>query len=146
MKRLARHSGMGVPTAILMCAMLLIVSYGVTSAIIVSASLSRVASVREGNEILFKETTSHFINGGKDFAASDIEDTTFTWKVLFNDTKEDDIHALVAEQHDELRFYAVYNYATEDLLAFQSSHFYTTTVAGDTYLAGLIKYTPGGAA
>ena len=135
-----RRDGFGIPTAIAMCTVLLIVSMGVSSILIVSSALNKVTYVQSDYEITYKVSTNEFIAAGDTVTVDDISDTNFDWAIY----SEGQVKALVAESADTVRFYAIYDFEHDDLLAYQSSNFYVTTDGeGNKWLGGLVKYMGG---
>ncbi len=131
-----RHDGFALPTAVALCSVLLIVSIGVSSVLVVSSSLSRVRTVQSDNEIIFRKSTNTWISASGDHTS--IIDDNFTWNTYDG---ESGLKALVAESANTIRFYAVYDFTNSDLLAYQSSNFYiTTNGSGQHLLGGLVVY------
>ncbi len=134
-----KHRGIGVPTAIALCTILLIISLGVGSSIVMGAAMNRVANVRADNQVVFRSSTNEFIEAGFGVTVDEISDTTFTWEIYPGTGSQ---KALVAVSASKIRFYAVYDYAASDLLAYQSSNLYYTVNAESHYvLGGLVEYT-----
>ena len=134
-----KHKAFGIPTAIALCTMLLIVSIAVGSMIVVASSLNKVANVQSYFELIYRSSTHEFIKAGTAVTVDKISDTTFDWAIYAG---EGEIKALVAERGNAIRFYAIYDFEHDDLLAYQSSNFYISTDGeGNKLLGGLVKYT-----
>ena len=131
-----KQKGIGVPTAIALCTVLLIASLSITTVILSINAANRVQNYKEANEIIFRLSLSEYLeNENKD----DISDDSFDWSVYITTPYK----ALLAERGGEVRFYAVIH-EDKKILAYQSSSFYITEEIEGTetvyYLGGLVAY------
>ena len=134
-----KHQAFGVPTAIALCSLLLIVSLGVGTTVLSISAMSRVRTYQSSFEIIYRASTNEFIGGGEAGTVDNISDNTFNWAIYEGDNH---IRALVAESAQTVRFYAIYDFANLDLLAYQSSKLYITEdSSGHKLLGGLVIYT-----
>ena len=133
-----KHQAFGVPTAIALCSLLLIVSMGVGATVVSISAMTKVRRVQSNYEIIYRASTNQFISVGEGCTVDDISDTTFEWAIYDG---ENHIRALVAESASTVRFYAIYDFEHNDLLAYQSSKlFISEDGSGNKLLGGLVIY------
>lgn len=133
-----KHKAFGVPTAIALCSLLLIVSMGVGATVLSISAMSKVRRVQSNYEIVYRTSTNQFIDGGASGTVDNISDHTFEWAIYEG---ENHIRALVAENAKTVRFYAIYDFEHDDLLAYQSSKlFISEDGSGHKLLGGLVIY------
>lgn len=136
-----KRRGVALPAAVMLCSFLLIVSFGVSSFVIVTATNNRVGEVFKNRRIAFLQSHEQYFNS-MDFTL--INDTTLTYKV-FNKEDNDSIRALCAYLNTgELVCYAIYDFTDFDerkVLAYQTDNLYVLTIEQDQYVGGLVKIT-----
>ena len=121
------------PGAIIICTILLIMSVTVSSLVIQSNTNTIVSNANEEKYSVFADFFNKFTQTGD---TSLIESDRYTCKVYDG---ENNIKALVARDAVEtLVFYGIYDFDNDDILAYQTSDFYITEVAGVSYLAGIV--------
>lgn len=132
-----RRKGYALPTAILLCSFLLLVSISVGTILFANTANNRIANQRATYDLIFSKAHNQFING------QEITNTTFTWEIY---EKDDDanVKALAAySKADALWFYSIYDFTNHETLAYQTKTFYITEFGGNQYLGGIVRVKRG---
>lgn len=124
--------GAALPGAIILCFMLLIISYAVGASILQMVANNKVQQFNNAQREIFDASYKEFL---VNYSTSDITDETYTWETNSDtiDTKE--YVALAAYRNDSLSFYAIYNKTDSKTVAYQTSNFYIV----ENKLGGLIE-------
>ena len=117
-----KRKGAALATAIMLCTFLLLITFSVTSLVIQTANLNRASEITRDQKIAFIENSEKFYKAdGSVIDPSIYNDTDLTYRRF----DEGDYTALCAYVGgDSLIFYAVYNFDTNEVLAFQTSNLY----------------------
>ena len=122
------------PGAIIICTLLLIISITVTSLVMQSATNVLVGDSTEQKLSDFADYFNKFKETGD---ASLISSTRYDFKTY---NGENQVKALVAceKSSETVVFYAIYDFDSQDTLAYQTSDFYIEDKEGVNYLAGIV--------
>lgn len=134
-----KKKGIALPSAIVLCSLLLIVSLGITGVVIEVAVINRVNNYHVSNNLYYEEYAERFAKGEnpETFPADKVN-----WRSVASE-ENTNIKALIAERNNrdgDLVFYTIYDFENNKYLAFQTSDFYFTYNDGYIYLGGIIKY------
>ena len=136
-----KRKGAALPSAVILCMFMLIVTFGVTYLIIDNFTLNRISELDNNAELIFLTSHNEYIKNDGDLSA--ISDTTYVYKeykesasIIHGAGAEDkDIKALVAyNAANTMKFYSIYDFYADELIAYQTSDFYIV----DNRLANLI--------
>ena len=133
-----KKKGAALPTAIILCMFMLIVSFAVAYLVVDNFTINRISEFDANSELIFLTSHNEYI---KNHDLSDITDTTYEYR---NYEKQDNtnIKALVAYQkgNNEMKFYSIYDFEHDEVevLAYQTSNFYITNDGVYDYLAGIV--------
>ena len=122
-----KKKGAALPTAIALCSILLIVTLGVTTAILEMVSASRINEYNISNHLYFENNTQRFIKG------ETLDESKYDWVVKDG---ENNVKALIAytKGTSDIVFYCIYDFGTNEYLAYQDSNIYIK----DNKLGGII--------
>lgn len=129
---MTKRKGAGLPEAVMICSLLLIISLMVSSFIISVYTLNNASNISNNNRLLFQEYTTKFINGEN---VESFPNTKVNWE-----TKEKgdnpSVKALIAhdKNNNSIVFYTIYDFANSSYLAYQTSNIYIE----NNYLGGII--------
>ena len=132
-----KRKGYALPTAILLCSFLLLVSISVGTILFANTANNRIANQKSTYEMIFLKAHNEFIN------EQEITNTTFTWEIY---EKDDDtnIKALAAySKSGTLWFYSIYDFLNHEVLAYQTKSFYITEFGESQYLGGIVRVRRG---
>ena len=135
-----KKKGAALPTAIILCMFMLIVTFGVAYLVIDNFTVNRISELDNNAELIFLTSHNEYVKGIKANSSADIStiitDTTYVYKEY---KKNDDVRALVAKNlAGEMKFYSVYDFDQDKLLAYQTSDFYITNDGVYDYLGGIV--------
>ena len=131
-----KHKGAALATAIMLCTFLLLITFGVTSLVIQTANLNRASEITRDQKIAFLEASEKFREAdGAVLDPSIYDGNNLTYK-RFDEGYYTALCAYVGG--DSLKFYAVYNFSTDEVLAFQTANLYVV----DGKVAGLVNIYP----
>ncbi len=135
-----KKKGAALPTAIILCMFMLIVTFGVAYLVIDNFTVNRISELDNNAELIFLTSHNEYVKGIKANASADIStiitDKTYVYKEY---KKNDDVRALVAKNlAGEMKFYSVYDFDQDKLLAYQTSDFYITNDGVYDYLGGIV--------
>ena len=133
-----KRKGYALPTAILLCTFLLLVSISVGTILFVNTSNNKITNIKATYDLIYLKTHNEFI-ANESIDEEDFTNKTFKWEIY---EKEDNnrIKALAAySKADELMFYSIYDFEHGDVLAYQTKSFYITTFGENKYLGGIVK-------
>ena len=125
------RKGAALPTAIIMCVFLLIVTFSVSAFVVQAVSLNNVHKIKSNRNLIYLKSNEEFIS------SNPISDTSFNWEIYDG---ENNIKALAAygKTTDQMVFYSIYDFDNNEQLAYQTSNFYITTVGETEYLGGIV--------
>ena len=124
--------GAALPGAIMLCFMLIIVSYAVGASILQMVANNKVQQFHTEQKEIFDQSYKEFL---LNFDKSDITDEVYTWKSKEETIEAIDYVALAAYRSDDVVFYAIYDKTNEKTVAYQTSNPY---IDSNGKLAGLI--------
>ena len=126
-----KRKGAALPTAIIMCVFLLIISFSVSAFVVQAVSLNNVYRIKSNRNLIYLKSNQEFISGNP------VSDTTLKWEIYDG---ENNIKALAAygRATDQMVFYSIYDFDNNEQLAYQTSNFYITTVGDVNYLGGIV--------
>ena len=129
--------GAALPTAIILCMFMLIVTFGVTYLVIDNFTVNRISELDNNAELIFLTSHNEYVKNSGDLLS--ITDTTYNYKE-YKKSELENVKALVAlNKAGEMKFYSIYDFDHDELLAYQTSEFYITNDGEYDYLGGLIK-------
>ena len=133
-----KRKGFAFPMAFALCTFLLIVSLSAGTILLVSSVNDIYNHRKSSNDIIFIQTYNEFVNENPTTTdTSFISDTNFNWKVYL---KDENIKAIAAYSGSKtLKFYSIYDFEHDELIAYQTSSFYITKAGGYDYLGGLVR-------
>ena len=127
-----KRKGAALATAIMLCTFLLLITFGVTSLVIQTVNLNRASEISRDQKIAFIESSEKFYKADGSVTDPSIYNTA---QLTYRRFDEGDYTALCAYVGgDSLKFYAVYNFSTNEILAFQTSNLYVV----DGKVGGLV--------
>ena len=132
--------GAVLPGAIILSMLMLIISFSVAAFVVTNSTISNINDLKESRLNEFRIAHNQFVENDGDL--SKVTNTNFKWESYTKDATE--IKALCAYNKvgDDMRFYSIYDFSTDTLLAYQTSSFYITSeTVGDEviqYLGGIV--------
>ena len=139
-----KRKGAALPSAVILSTFLLVVSFAVSYLVIQAVTLAKLSNMYADDTITFSTVHNKFVASDGDDSALPT-DTKFSWQT-YDDGVNDRVIALVAcsKADETMKFYSIYDFEHDKLLAYQTSEFYITSNRVDNkttyYLAGLIPY------
>ena len=136
-----KQKGAALPGAIILCTFLLVVSFAVSYLVIETVALAKVAKIEADQSLILSNGHNEFVSNGGNIPS----DTTFNWQTYY-DEGNPTVKGLVAyaKASQEMKFYSIYDFTNDKLLAYQTKEFYITSenVGNKTtfYLAGIVPY------
>ena len=127
-----KRKGAALPGTMMLCFLLLAVTFSVSYLVIHYATLAKVGRADTSHRVEFVAAFEKFKFGTP---VDEIHSDHFVYSSL----EKDDIKALVAKNKaGQMRHYGIYDFSSGETLAFQSEDFYITVVEGKSYLGGLL--------
>lgn len=124
------RKGAALPGAIMLCFMLLIISYAVGASILQMVANSKIEAFKTEQKEVFATSYKEFLVS---FNTENITDTKYQWES--NLTANYAGVAAYSKNSDELYFYAIYDKTNSKTIAYQTSNFYID----DGLLGGLLS-------
>lgn len=125
------------PSAILMCTVLLTVSFVVAYLVVTHATNQRIDALNSSQKVEFAGAYDHFIRNNGD---TTIESDLFTYSKLEETIEGKDVKGLIAKNKaGTMTFYAIYDFTSHKTLAYQTEDFYIVTVNETSYLGGILE-------
>lgn len=137
-----KRKGAALPSAVALCTFLLVVSFAVSYLVVETITIAKLAQMENQNELVFSTAHNEFVVSGGNLPA---DTSIFHWEE-YHDEGDDTIKALVGyvKADNEMKFYSIYDFTNNKLLAYQTTKFYITSeIVGNKttyYLAGMIPY------
>ena len=115
---------------------MLVVSFTVAFIVTDNYTINRIAEFDHDSELIFLTSHNEYIVNHN---LANITDDTYRYED-YDNPNNINIKALVAYHkiNNQIVFYSIYDFEHEKVLAYQTSNFYITTVAGIDYVGGII--------
>ena len=130
-----KRKGAALPGAIMLCTLLMAVTFGVAFLVVNAATTSRVESIESAYRLEF-ESAYHYFREHEDIVG--FESQTFVYSVLESENTKG---VLAKNKAGSLCFYAIIDFTTKKTLAYQTSDFYISVKDGESYLGGILPMT-----
>ena len=118
-----KKKGAALPTAVILCMFMLVVTFGVTYLVIENFTVNRISEYENTAELIFLTSHNQYVKNNGD--KTKITDTTYDYEDYQKEGT--DIKALVAySKNGDMEFYSIYDFNENKLLAYQTSNFYIT--------------------
>lgn len=130
-----KKKGAALPGAIMLCTLLMAVTFGVAFLVVNAATTSRVESIESAYRLEF-ESAYHYFLEHKNIAG--FESQTFVYSTLESGNTKS---VLAKNKAGSLCFYAIVDFDSGATLAYQTSDFYISVKDGKSYLGGLLLMT-----
>lgn len=130
-----KRKGAALPGAIMLCTLLMAVTFGVAFLVVNAATTSRVESIESAYRLEF-ESAYHYFR--KHESIDGFESQTFVYSTLESGNMKG---VLAKNKAGSLCFYAIIDFDSGTTLAYQTSDFYISVKDGKSYLGGLLLMT-----
>ncbi len=127
-----KRKGAALPGAIMLCSLLLVVSFSVAYIVVYHATIGRVDSLKSSFHLEFHESFEKFKAG---VAVGEITSEN----LVYTTVSDGDVKGLIGRNKGGImQAYGIYDFAYDQVLAYQESDFYITVVDGHSYLGGIL--------
>ena len=127
-----KQKGAALPGAVMLCVLLLVVSFSVAYLVVYNATIGKVDSVKSSYRIEFAEAFEKYKVGT---AVGDIHSDNLVYSTI----SDGDTKALIGRNKGGImQAYGIYDFAHDKLLAYQDADFYITVRDGHSYLGGVL--------
>lgn len=124
------RKGAALPGAIMLCFMLLIISYAVGASILQMVANNKLEAFKTEQKEVFASSYKQFLAS---FNTENITDTKYQWESELTENYAG--LAAYSKNSDDLYFYAIYDITNEKTIAYQTSNFYKV----DGKLGGILS-------
>lgn len=131
-----KRKGAALPGAIMLCTLLMAVTFGVAFLVVNAATTSRVESIESAYRLEFESAYRYFLK--HDGSIAGFESQTFVYSVLESGNTKG---VLAKNKAGSLCFYAILEFPSKTTLAYQTTDFYISVKDGKSYLGGLLLMT-----
>ena len=126
------RKGAALPGAIMLCSLLLVVSFSVAYLVVYNATIGRVDSVKSSFRLEFHEAFEKYKAGT---AVGDLHSDNLVYSTIV----DADVKALIGRNKGgAMQAYGIYDFAHDKVLAYQDADFYISVVDGHSYLGGIL--------
>ena len=133
-----KRKGAALPGAIMLCTLLMAVTFGVAFLVVNAATTSRVESIESAYRLEFESAYHYFL---KNKNIDGFESQTFVYSTIDSLESENTMGVLAKNKAGSLCFYAIIDFDSGATLAYQTSDFYISVKDGKSYLGGLLLMT-----
>ena len=132
-----KKKGAALPTAIILCMFMLVVSFAVSYLVVDNFTINLITQFDNNAELTFISSHNQYVKSHGDITA--ITDETYSYKD-YEKTNNNNIKALVAyhKVDNSIQFYSIYDFEHDKVLAYQTSDFYITNDGVYDYVGGLV--------
>ena len=127
-----KRKGAALPGAIMLCSLLLVVSFSVSYLIVYHSTIGKIGSMESALRVEFLESFEKYKAGT---SVGDLRSETLVYTSLL----DGDIGALIGRNKGGfMKAYGIYDFNTHEVLAYQDANFYIEVRDGHSYLGGIL--------